>query len=281
MHLDPTEKKPLYHFHPGSYLLSAGLPGCSMGCAFCQNWDLAHGDPPTQEVSPQGLVDTADGLLLQEPECVGIAYTYAEPLMAFEYVRDAAILARRRGLANVLVTNGYINTEPLAELVPLIDAWNIDVKAFSPAYYRRVCQGELERVLDTVKAVFRSGSHLEVTTLLVTDRNDSPEEVAQTARFLAGLSPDIPLHLSRYFPRHKLDLPPTPLDALEEARQAALQHLRFVYLGNVDQEAITRCTACGAVLLVRHGYTVENRACRDGRCSDCGASLPFHGTVHI
>ncbi|MDA8146878.1 MAG: AmmeMemoRadiSam system radical SAM enzyme [Thermaerobacter sp.] len=280
LHLDPTEKKPLFHFHPGSSLLSIGLPGCNLGCAFCQNWDLAHGAPPTREVSPQALVAAARRARESAPDCVGIAYTYAEPLMAFEYVRDTAAQARGEGLANVMVSNGYVNPAPLAELLPLIDAWNIDVKGFSPDYYRKLCQGKRDPVLETVRTVQRFGAHLEATTLLVTGLNDSPQEVEQVARFLAELSPDLPLHLSRYFPQHKLTLPPTPRSTLEAAREVARRHLRYVYLGNVVGDEVTRCPACDTPLLSRSGYAVTNLACRGGRCAACGAPLPFRGTVH-
>jgi pyruvate formate lyase activating enzyme len=229
--MDPIEKKPLYHFYPGSYIFSVGTFGCNMGCGFCQNWRIAHGEPDTIDISPEKLVEIASGDF-QGRRSIGIAYTYSEPFMWYEFIRDTAPLARQAGLKNVLVTNGFINPEPLSELLPFIDAMNIDVKGFSEKYYKNTCAGKLEPVLRTVEKA-NSHCHVEVTTLLVTGLNDSEEEISALADWLAGVNKDIPLHLSRYFPNYKMELPPTPLATMERAREIAQQKLKYVYLGNV------------------------------------------------
>jgi pyruvate formate lyase activating enzyme len=229
--MDPIEKKPLYHFYPGSYIFSVGTFGCNMGCGFCQNWRIAHGEPDTIDISPEKLVEIASGDF-QSRRSIGIAYTYSEPFMWYEFIRDTAPLARQAGLKNVLVTNGFINPEPLSELLPFIDAMNIDVKGFNEKYYNHTCAGNLEPVLRTVEKA-NSNCHVEVTTLLVTGLNDSEEEISALADWLAGVNKDIPLHLSRYFPNYKMELPPTPLATMERAREIAQQKLKYVYLGNV------------------------------------------------
>ena len=227
--LDPIEKKPLYHFFPGRMILSVGTWGCNLHCQFCQNWQIAHGNPAFVATSPQKLAELAEQ---QGPLNIGVAYTYSEPIVWFEYVYDAATAVKRRGLKNVLVTNGFINPEPLAELLPLIDAMNIDLKAFNQDFYREVCRGELDAVKQTISKAATS-CHVEVTTLVVPGFNDADEEIAELARWLAAIDPAIPLHLSRYFPRYRMELPATPLESLFRARSIAQRYLRNVYVGNV------------------------------------------------
>ena len=227
--LDPIEKKPLYHFYPGSYILSIGTWGCNFSCQFCQNWQIAQAEAEFQELSPEDVVEAAKEA---GPRNIGIAYTYSEPAVWYEFVFDTARLARGAGLKNVLVTNGYISHEPLAELLPYIDAMNIDVKAFNEDFYHKICAGSLAEVKGTVEQAARH-CHVEITTLLVPGLNDDPEEIEALSAWLASISPAIPLHLSRYFPRYKLDIPPTPLATMEKARDAARHHLQYVYLGNV------------------------------------------------
>lgn len=232
---------------------------------------------------PEELVERAVALRTEEPRVVGIAYTYAEPLMAFEYVRDTAAAARARGLGNVLVTNGYISPEPRREILALTDAMNVDVKGFTAPFYRRVCGATLDPVLETVEAARAGGVHVEVTNLLIPGLNDSPEEVENLCRWLGGVRPDIPLHFSRYFPNYKLDLPPTPLETLRRAGEIARRHLRFVYLGNAREGEDTRCPACGALLLSRRGYATRNAGLGGGpddwRCRACGEEIAIRGEV--
>ncbi len=272
--LDPIEKKPLYHFYPGSHILSYGTWGCNLRCVFCQNWTIAHGSPPAEEMTPRQAVDMALEVAGGSRFNVGIAYTYSEPLVWYEFVLDTARLARQEGLKNVLVTNGYVNEEPLLELLPYIDAMNIDVKSFSGEYYREMCRGSLEPVLETVELASRH-CHVEVTALLVTGKNDSAEEISWLVDWLAGLDPEIPLHFSRYFPSFELNLPPTPVDTLLQAKEIASKKLSYVYLGNVPQldAGSTYCPGCREELISRIGYYTRLTGLEDGKCSTCGRKV--------
>ena len=227
--LDPIEKKPLYHFFPGQMILSVGTWGCNLHCQFCQNWQIAHGDPAFVATSPGKLAELAEE---QGPLNIGVAFTYSEPVVWFEYVCDAAVAVRKRGLKNVLVTNGFINPEPFAELLPLMDAMNIDLKSFREPFYQDICGGELAAVKRTIVTAAAS-CHVEVTTLLIPGLNDGDEEIIELARWLASINPAIPLHLSRYFPRYQFELPATPVERLLRARGLAEQYLDNVYVGNI------------------------------------------------
>lgn len=267
--LDPVEKKPLYHFYPGHTVLSLGTIGCNLKCSFCQNWEIAHEDAPTSELTPEQAVALAER---ERGNSIGIAYTYSEPLMWYEYVLDTARLAREVGVKNVLVTNGFIQPEPLAELLPFIDALNIDVKGFTGEYYHKVCHGDLEPVLKTVETAVRAGCHVELTTLLVPGLNDAPEEIRALSNWIAELSPFIPLHLTRYYPQYKMELPPTPLATLERAWEIAREKLPYVYIGNAltEKGQNTYCPACGTLLIERRGFSVRLVGLKDGRCAACG-----------
>ncbi len=283
LNLDPTEKKPLFHFYPGSHLLSVGLPGCNLTCSFCQNWELSQAEPDTAWISPEELADRAAQLRVSEPKTVGIAYTYAEPLMAFEYVRDAAAAARARDLRSVLVTNGYVSPEPRREILAVTDALNVDVKGFTASFYRRACGATLGPVLETVEEACATGVHVEVTNLLIPGLNDSSDEVESLCRWLGGISKDIPLHFTRYFPNYHLDLAATPLETLRRAGEIARGYLRFVYLGNAGEGEGTYCPACGAVLIVRRGYAVGVTGLNEGpqgwRCRACAEPIPIRGNL--
>lgn len=227
--LDPIEKKPLYHFCPGEMILSVGTWGCNLQCDYCQNSGIVHGYPPVVYTKPHELSELA---VRQGSTNIGVAYTYSEPLVWFEYVIDAATEVKKSGLKNVLVTNGFLNSEPLDELLPLIDAMNIDVKAFRPEFYRKICAGELDPVKRFVEKAAMA-CHVEVTTLLIPSMNDGVEEIDELAQWLANINAEIPLHFSRYFPRYRMELPPTPVESLLRARQIAEKYLRNVHLGNV------------------------------------------------
>jgi len=229
--IDPIEKKPLYRFHPGTNILSAGTFGCNLKCSFCQNWTIAHTDVPTIEVQPDELVEKAVESL--ESGSIGIAYTYNEPSIWYEYVYDTAVLARQKGLANVMVTNGFISKEPLERLLPYIDAMNIDLKAFTASFYKDICKATIDNVKETIKLA-AGKCHVEVTTLVIPDLNDSIEEIGELSEWLSSVSPNIPLHLSRFFPNYKMqDRPQTPVNTLKRARDRALVNLKYVYIGNV------------------------------------------------
>ncbi|MFZ5649884.1 MAG: AmmeMemoRadiSam system radical SAM enzyme [Bacillota bacterium] len=272
--MDPIEKKPLYHFHPGTSILSLGTMGCNLRCGFCQNWEIAHGDPRSVYLSPERAVEAALDAREKGVRCVGLAYTYSEPFMWYEYVYDTAMLAREKGLKNVLVTNGYVNEEPLGKIVPFIDAMNIDVKGFTDKYYREACAGRLDPVIRTVE-ISRRECHVEITTLLVPGLNDSREEIESLARWLSGLGRDIPLHFSRYFPNYKYDLDPTPYETLIMARDTAGQHLDHVYIGNAPDldGGKTRCPHCSGVVIDRRGYRTKVDGLAGDACAGCGGKV--------
>ena len=230
--LDPIEKKPLRRFHPGSLILSVGSFGCNLRCPFCQNHEISMaGDSgiPTVEVSPEQLATKAAELVPHGN--IGVAYTYNEPLIGYEYVQDCASLVHDQGMVNVLVTNGTVEEEPWRALLPLIDASNIDLKGFTPAWYRQL-GGNLETVKRSI-ALAAERCHVEVTTLLIPGENDSEEEIRELARWLASISSEIPLHLSRFFPRYRmLDRPPTPVEQVSCLAETARRYLSYVYTGN-------------------------------------------------
>lgn len=274
--LDPIEKKPLYHFHPGTSILSLGTVGCNLKCRFCQNWAISQGDAPTRYIPPEeavrlALAHKATG------NSVGIAYTYSEPLVWYEYVLDTSRLAKERGLANVLVTNGVINEKPLLSLLPFIDAMNIDVKATTDDFYRKVCGGNLDPVLRSAELA-GGACHVEITHLLIPTLNDSPESISRLAGWVADkLGPHTPLHLSRYHPDYKMDLPPTPIETLQAAKEIASQKLPYVYLGNVASGygSDTFCHNCRGLVIERHAYLVRSQLSPDASCPHCGARLPI------
>ncbi|NLZ70051.1 MAG: AmmeMemoRadiSam system radical SAM enzyme [Clostridiaceae bacterium] len=224
---DPIEKKPLFHFRPGSRIFSIGSVGCNLNCDFCQNWRIARHLDNGQYTDTETLLDLA-----ARHNSVGIAYTYNEPLINYEFIADLAPLVHQRGLANVLVTNGFINPEPLNELLPHIDALNIDLKVFDDAVYRKICGGRLEPVLETIRTAVPL-AHVEVTCLLIPGVNTEPEQITALAEALAEISPDIPLHLSRYFPAYRSTRPPTPIPTVLAAAGSARHYLRHVHAGNI------------------------------------------------
>lgn len=231
--LDPIEKKPLARFHPGSQILSVGSFGCNMSCPFCQNADIAEareGTIDTRTISPEELVETALSLVPQGN--IGIAFTYNEPMVGFEYVRDAAKLAREKGLQTVVVTNGCVSKQTLLQVLPVIDAFNVDLKCFSEAGYRRL-GGSIPMVKTFIETAVKK-THVEVTTLVVPGLSDSEAEMREMARWLSLLSPEIPYHITRFFPRkHMLSEAPTAPALLYHLRELAAEHLRYVYLGNL------------------------------------------------
>ena len=230
--LDPIEKKPLRRFHSGGTVLSVGSFGCNLRCPFCQNHEISmagEGGLRTEELLPDALADLAERL--KPRSNIGVAYTYNEPLIGYEYVRDCAAAVRERGMLNVLVTNGTIEEAPWRALLPLIDAVNIDLKGFTEAWYKRL-GGDLETVKRSI-AIAAEHCHVEVTTLLVPGENDTEDEIRALSRWLAGVNPDIPLHLSRFFPRYRMtDRPPTDAEAVYRLADVARERLRWVYEGN-------------------------------------------------
>jgi len=276
-HVDPVEKKPLFHFYPGSTAYSIATPGCNFRCRWCQNWeisqmpreqDLITGD----EASPEQIVAVA-----QRAGCQSIAYTYTEPTVFFEYTYDTARLARKAGLANIYITNGYMTEEMLEVFHPYLDAANVDLKAFRDETYRKYVGARLQPVLDSLKVMKRLGIWLEVTTLVIPGLNDDPAELRDAAQFVAQeLGADTPWHISRFFPAYKMtDVLSTPVETLRQAQEIGLaEGLRYVYVGNVPDEENTLCHHCGRLLIRRAGYSIlENHVQPDGKCPDCGTPV--------
>ena len=273
-HIDPIEKKPLFHFLPGSTSLSLAAAGCNFRCSFCQNWRISQatkkgspGDPEAFPLAPEDAVRQAE-----VRGCKSLSYTYTEPTIFYEYARDMGRLARERRLGNVFVTNGYQTPEVLEDAATWLDAANVDLKFFDDRTYQKICGARLEPVCETIRRLFSLGIWIEITTLVVPGLNDSEEELGRIAGFIAGVDSGIPWHVSRYHPDYVYnDSPPTPHSVLRRARvlgQAA--GLRYIYIGNVPGEGEdTVCHACGTTLVARRGFRVLSFRIQDGRCPDC------------
>ncbi len=281
--VDPIEKKPVFHYHPGSQVLSVGSVGCTMRCRHCQNWSISRetpdgGEQMLADLSPEALV-----ALALEQDCEGVAFTYNEPIIQIEYVLDAAALAHEEGLFTVMVTNGYVTEEGLDLLGGLIDVWRVDVKGWTDEEYRRLCRvPSAQEVRDrAVRARHTWGMHVEVVTNIVPTMNDSEESLRAIARWLVSdLGEDTPWHITRFFPYLELaDLDPTPLAMLSRAREIGFEEgAHFVYLGNVAEAGgeDTACPECGAVAIRRTGYTVTSDRVVNGACARCGVPLNVH-----
>jgi pyruvate formate lyase activating enzyme len=272
IHIDPVEKKPLFHFLPSSRILSIATVGCNLHCKNCQNWEISQANPEDSRAvscGPDKLVELA-----KEHNCPSIAYTYTEPIVYYEYTYDSAKLARDEGIRNVLVTAGYINTEPWKELLRFVDAANIDLKGMTNDFYREICLGTLEPVLDALVLARASGAMVEVTNLIIPTLNDTDEQIRKLARWVrANMGSETPLHFSGFFPRYKMrHLPPTSLKALTKAREIAMSEgLIYVYIGNVlsKEGQNTYCPKCKKLLIERKGYTITQNHINSGQCPDC------------
>lgn len=279
---DPIEKKPLYHFHPGKSILSIGEVGCNLHCSFCQNHQIsqciATDFDRFQEITSEQIVAKA----LKIPENIGIAYTYNEPFTFYEFMLETAKAAHEKGLKNVVVSNGYINPEPLKNLLPFIDAINIDLKAFSEEFYRKQTKGKLSPVLETLKIIAESPAHLEITNLVIPGLNDDEAEFENMVQWIAEeLGKDMPLHISRYFPKFRLKTAATPTETMLLLYKTAKKHLNHVFVGNVPdtERSSTFCGHCGEILIRRNAYEVQIQNTReDGCCATCGTPVKiiFH-----
>ncbi|OGV62159.1 MAG: AmmeMemoRadiSam system radical SAM enzyme [Lentisphaerae bacterium RIFOXYC12_FULL_60_16] len=268
-HLDPVEKKPLYHFHPGSTIFSIGGWGCNLTCQCCQNWNIS------QRGVDQGNVVLPDHVASEARQCgaVGVAYTYNEPLIGYEYVFDCARAVRAAGLVNVLVTNGFVALDPLNELIPWVNAMNIDLKSMDDAYYRRFCGARLQPVLDCIVRSCEAGIHVELTTLVITGINDTDDHFRRLADWVAEhAGRRVPLHLSAYHPDYRMTEPRTPSETLERGYRICRERLSYVYLGNVRGPVgcDTVCPDCATPWVRRSGYTVQCEPFRERACPGCG-----------
>lgn len=276
-HVDPIEKKPLFHFLPGSLSYSIATPGCNFRCKHCQNADISQlptdrgGVVLGEEISPSAIVDAA-----RRHGCASISYTYTEPTIFFELAFDTARLAAEAGLKNVFVSNGYITPEALHEIKPYLHAANIDLKGYTDDFYKQVCGARLQPVLDAIKLYKELGIWIEITTLVIPGHNDSDAELGQIAAFVRSVGAEVPWHVSRFHPTYKLtDQPPTPLGTLKRARQIGLDSgLRYVYEGNIPGEGEeTLCWNCRRSLVKRFGFSVEEISVSEGKCAFCGAKI--------
>lgn len=276
--VDPIEKKPLYHFYPGSKSYSIATPGCNFRCRWCQNWEISQ--MPREQHFIAGREAPAEQIVAgaRRSSCQSIAYTYTEPTIFFEYAYDTARLAHESGIANVYVTNGYMTAEMLALLHPYLDGANVDLKAFCKKTYQRLVGAGLGPVLDSMKRMKALGIWLEVTTLVIPGINDGPKELREVAQFISQeLGPETPWHISRFHPGYLMaDRPPTPVRTLQQAQEIGLEEgLYYVYQGNVAGESNTYCHECGQLLIRRRGYWIAADNIRDGRCPSC--STPVAG----
>jgi len=273
INIDPIEKKPLYHFLPGSKALSIGTVGCNFKCPFCQNWQISQTKDSSNSynLTPEQIVNLAI-----ENECESIAYTYNEPTIFYPFAKDVALLAKKSGIKNIFVSNGFETPEIIEDMRGVIDAFNIDLKSFKQDYYKKVLKGTLEGVLDTLERIKKGGFWLEVTTLIVPGDNDSNKELTQIATFIAkNLGVNTPWHISAFHPDYKVqDKKATSLEMLNRAYKIGKEAgLEYIYMGNVLSDGITYCPKCGAELIKRVGYKVVENRLIDGKCYRCGEDI--------
>jgi len=279
VHVDPIEKKPLYHFLPGSASFSIATIGCNFRCLFCQNADISQASKgggwgyPVRDFPPEEVVTGA-----KRYNCTSISYTYTEPTIFFEYAYDIALLAQKEGIKNIFVTNGYMTKEALEAIEPYLDAANVDLKSFNPQFYRRIVGARLEPVLETIERMHEMGVWVEVTTLLIPGQNDGEEELRGIARFIAGLDVNMPWHISRFVPHYKMRTTPfTPVETIHRAAEIGREEgLRYVYAGNVpgDPHENSYCPHCGQIVIHRLGYHTHSEL-KGRACPSCGEELAF------
>lgn len=267
--LDPVEKKPFYHFHPGRSIFSVGGWGCNLTCRFCQNWSISQGFAESIGIqTPESVLSAA-----RKTPSIGVAYTYNEPIVGFEFVMDCSLLVRAAGLLNVLVTNGYVNLEPAREILGVTDAVNLDIKSMDEEFYRNHCGGSLKEVLSFAEETVRAKTHLEITNLIIPGLNDAVDTVRSLATWIREhLGRGVPLHLSAYHPQYKCNAPATPFATMEMAYDVCRRELDYVYLGNVAGRMgqDTACPTCGTSLIQRSGYRVSVTGLRGSACASCG-----------
>ncbi len=276
VHIDPIEKKPLFHYLPSSLAFSIATAGCNFECRFCQNWDIAQYRPEQVEsvfLPPDMVVHSA-----KEQNCQTIAYTYSEPVVFYEYMYDCAQEGKRRGIGSVMISNGFINEEPLRKLCSHLTAVKVDLKSFNNKFYKEYCSGELDPVLKTLKLLKQTGTWCEIVVLIIPTLNDSPAEIREMTHWIHdNLGPDVPLHFTRFHPMYKIkNLPPTPISTLETCHKIAKEaKLNYVYLGNVNGHPAesTYCPRCKKVLIQRMGYSILQNAITSGKCT-CGQPIP-------
>ena len=269
--VDPIEKKPLFHFLPGQSILSIGFDSCNLRCPFCQNWQIAQSvSHEYYDLPPEELPS-----LCRLKDSPGVAFTYSEPLVHYEYLIQSAELLREEELVSVMVSNGYIQPTPGKFLAERLDAVKVDLKGYNEEWYARELKGSLKPVLDFI-AICAERTHLEVVSLIIPGKNDSKDEIRKSARFLSSLNPEIPFHLTAYYPQYHYTIHPTDRDTILNLADTARDYLKYVYTGNTGAPNRTICSGCGAVLIDRSGYEVKSDGLTDGKCRQCGISLFGH-----
>lgn len=277
VHIDPIEKKPLFHFYPGKFTLSIATAGCNFSCLNCQNWQISQSAPEdtvNYKLLPQAVVELA-----KSSNCGIISYTYSEPSIFYEYMLDTAVIARKEGIKNTSVTNGYLNPKPLKELCKYLDAANVDLKGFSDDFYMKITDGRLQPVLDSIKIMKENGVHVEITNLLLPNHNDSDDMITRLCKWIIkNTGENTPIHFSRFYPRYKLkNLQPTPRKTLEKARKIALDlGMNYIYIGNLPTREAedTSCHNCHKLLIDRTGYQINSMNIKKGRCKYCNTKIP-------
>ena len=272
-HIDPIEKKPLFHFMPGSQAYSIAAIGCNFHCLHCQNWSISQVKDDHilgEKISPEQIIENTINA-----QCQSIAYTYTEPTIYYETAYDISRLAHQKGLKNIFITNGYIGTEALDRIAPFLDAVNIDLKAMNEAFYQKVCGARLQPVLNNIEHYYKLGIWLEITTLIIPDYNDNLSELKKIARFIAGISKDIPWHITAFYPSYQLSgVEQTPIEKLDKAFQIGREAgLKYVYQGNIGRREETYCPNCGQLLIERPSFYKTENKIQKGQCPYCGEKI--------
>jgi pyruvate formate lyase activating enzyme len=279
VNLDPIEKKPLYHFLPGSKILSVGSFGCNLKCEFCQNCSISQISEDYKNEAREMSIDELVSRQKATPESIGIAFTYNEPSIWYELMYDTAVAFKQHGFRTAMITNGFISKSAIENLLPLIDAFNVDLKAFNDTFYKEITHSKLQPVLETLKILSENKKHFEITNLVIPDLNDKSNEFDAMCRYIKSeLGQDVPLHITRYYPHYKLSKPQTPERRMYELADIAQRHLDFVYLGNLNSKTgeNTYCPECSALVVSRSGYRVKiENLSSDNCCSQCGRKLKF------
>lgn len=274
---DPIEKKPLYHFYPGSIIFSIGSFGCNLRCRFCQNWEISQNFQNNNNFQKKYLPDDLIKMASEKNANIGIAYTYNEPIVWYEFMFDIAVKAKKRNFKNVVVTNGFINRKPLLEILPYIDAFNVDLKAFSEDFYKNQTFSKLEPVKENLKIIKKNGKHLEITNLIITGLNDNRNRFENMVKWISDeLGENTVLHLSRYFPSYKMSVSPTPVETMHDLYDLAKEHLNYVYIGNMSSSngQDTYCNNCNFKVIDRNRYdTWISGLDKNGKCKKCGHKI--------
>lgn len=277
LNLDPVEKKPFYHYMPGKNVATIGSYGCNLSCTYCQNYQISQtaGDESEYEnVMPETIVKKIIGI----KNNIGIAFSYNEPTVFYEYMKDIAVIVKKTGMKTLMVTNGYINPEPLQESFEFIDAYSIDLKSFNDGFYRSICGGTVEPVKETIKACVKYGKHVEIENLVINENSTDMTEFEELVKWIAfECSPDVPLHINMYHPAYKMSSQPVTIEKLEKMRETALKYLNFVYIGNIagNRFGETICPQCGRSVVIREGYNrIIHSGCNEkGECIFCGRKI--------